>query len=257
MGKDNLGMNVGILTTEVIREHKLNVIQGILKQEKFTVNGVYIDCKKPLSIKEKLLKNIRRGRGFYTVVMMFNKHFKNNDKTYNVKEIFKRDITYFIENLYSDTTIKIFQDNAHDVLVLIDGYGIIKEPILSVAPNGILSYHHGNIRKYRGMPPLFWEFFHGEKECGATVQRLSKKLDAGEIMAETSVKIDYAKSFESNKQALYKKSEQLIIDALEKVLNDEDGSIPKTFGKVYTLPNFREWIFFILKSVKFKLLSGK
>ena len=254
MGKGDLSMKIGILTTERISKHKLSVIKQILNQKKFQINGVYVDTKKPLSGIDKFIKNIKRGRGFYVIVMIIEKLFRSKDITYSVKEIFQKKIIYSIENLYSASTINMIKKNNHDVLVLVNGYGIIKEPILSIVTHGVLSFHHGNIRKYRGMPPLFWEYYHGEKECGATVQRLSEKLDAGEIMAETAIEINYSKSFKYNKEKLYKKSEILIAQALDKVDNSVNGSVPKTLGKVYTLPNFKEWCTMIIKTNVKKLI---
>lgn len=37
----------------------------------------------------------------------------------------------------------------------------------------MLSYHHGDMRRYRGQPPGFWELYNGEREIGVTVQRLA------------------------------------------------------------------------------------
>jgi methionyl-tRNA formyltransferase len=64
-----------------------------------------------------------------------------------------------------------------DILLLIDGFGIIKEPLLKITPLGVLSYHHGNMQKYRGEPPAFLELYNNENEMGITVQILSSGLE--------------------------------------------------------------------------------
>ena len=59
--------------------------------------------------------------------------------------------------------------------VLLGGFGIVKEPLLSLASQGILSYHHGNMRKYRGQP--VWGVvasFHG------IVQRVRQLAHGGD-----------------------------------------------------------------------------
>ena len=53
-----------------------------------------------------------------------------------------------------------------DVLLRIGGFGIVKEPLLSLCRAGVLSYHHGDMRRYRGQPPAFWELYHGERSIG-------------------------------------------------------------------------------------------
>jgi methionyl-tRNA formyltransferase len=71
-----------------------------------------------------------------------------------------------------------------DLLLLIGGFGIIKAPLLDLAPQGVLSYHHGDMREYRGQPPAFWELYNGEKPNRVTVQRLSPGIDCGQPIVE-------------------------------------------------------------------------
>ena len=53
-----------------------------------------------------------------------------------------------------------------DVLCLIEGYGIIKRPLLEITNFGVFSYHHGDMKFYRGMLPAFWELYNGETRMG-------------------------------------------------------------------------------------------
>ena len=89
--------------------------------------------------------------------------------------------TLLLDDSRSDEQTQDVAELAPDVLVLIAGFGIIGEPLLSLAPHGVLAYHHGDMRRYRGMPPAFWELFNDETEMGVTVQRLSPGLDDGAL----------------------------------------------------------------------------
>lgn len=62
------------------------------------------------------------------------------------------------------------------------GFNILKGGILELPTYGVWSHHHGDERKYRGQPPLFWELLAGEKVAGSVLQRLTGKLDAGRIL---------------------------------------------------------------------------
>ena len=57
--------------------------------------------------------------------------------------------------------------------------GIISGDILSIPKFGILSFHHGDNRRYRGGPSGFWEALYKEKEIGYIIQRLTEELDGG------------------------------------------------------------------------------
>lgn len=62
------------------------------------------------------------------------------------------------------------------------GFGILRGDILSVAPHGVWSYHHGDPAAVRGQPPGFWEIYLGHPTTGVILQQLSAELDAGRIL---------------------------------------------------------------------------
>lgn len=62
------------------------------------------------------------------------------------------------------------------------GFGIIRGAVLDAARHGVWSYHHGDLEKYRGMPPGFWEIYHGDPVTGVTLQRLTDRLDGGVVL---------------------------------------------------------------------------
>lgn len=66
------------------------------------------------------------------------------------------------------------------------GLGLLRIPNELPVPYGILSYHHGDPRRYRGRPAGFHEMANDESLMGIMVQRLSNHLDAGEILAEAN-----------------------------------------------------------------------
>lgn len=104
-----------------------------------------------------------------------------------------------------------------DVLILIGGFGIIKEQLLTITPLGVLAYHHGNMRKYRGIPPAFWELYNNEMEMGVTIQVLAPGLDCGIPIEEKSIEIRPKDSYKSLKNRAFKESENLMYDALRKL----------------------------------------
>lgn len=72
-----------------------------------------------------------------------------------------------------------------DVLIRC-GSGIFKGGILTVAPFGILSFHHGDNRINRGGPPGFWEVRHRWPSTGFVLQQLTEELDGGRALRRGS-----------------------------------------------------------------------
>ena len=130
---------------------------------------------------------------------------------------------------------------------------MIKKPLLNVPKVGTLSFHHGDMKKYRGQPAGFWELFNNEKKIKITVQLLSEKLDAGIPVIEKIIPISNGETLKSLKEKLYKQSMGEMSKAIKLLsLNKIDKPKNKKLGKIYTIPNFRQWVAFhiILKKKK-------
>ena len=251
-------MEIGLLLSKSISEFRLKALNPILQDPGFKVKVAVIDTRPGKPLKQKLIKNIRRGRGGYIVIMAFEKVFSKKSTTTSVSsyEFCALNGIEIIETNepYSATTIENIKKHNLDVLVLTGGFGIIKQPLLDATPIGVLSYHHGNMRKYRGMPPALWELYNNEKEMGVTVQIISAGIDNGIPIAEKTIEINKNDTVSSLQNRAYAQSEDMLYTAVKK-LSDKDFKFNRIehFGKIYTLPNLRQWILLNIKLVARRL----
>ncbi len=246
-------MNIGILVSHSgLSDFRVKTLQPILEDNNFNIKVAIVDTRRGKTFKEKIIKNFKRGRGGYMIVMAFQRLFSKSieDSSVDTYEYCQANNIETIEtnDPYSKETLDAIKAYNLDTLLLVGGYGIVKEPLIALTPNGILSYHHGDMRKYRGMPPVFWELYNNEKEVGMTLQKLSVGLDCGTPIVEKSVKIDKKDSLKSLEKKVNEESIEMMYEALCKLLdsNYQPETIDK-FGKVYTLPNLREWISFNIR----------
>lgn len=129
-----------------------------------------------------------------------------------------------------------------------NGFGVIKGDILTAPEYGVLSYHHGDPRKYRGGPPGFWEFLHGRDTAGVIVQRLAVELDDGEVFAFKEVAIDNAWTWREVQTRQFKASTGLLADAISR-LESGDGPIELgDSGPIYTAPDLRDYLRYVRKN---------
>jgi len=148
-----------------------------------------------------------------------------------------------VEDLYAEPVLD-FIGRAQPDCIFRFGFGLIREPVLSLAPKGVISYHHGDIRRYRGQPVAFWELYTGEREMAVTVQVLSKKLDAGKIVLEKSIAIRPTDTWKSLERRAFDESRSMIHEAC--LLLDRADVRPEVvpedeLGRLYTIPTFRQW----------------
>jgi folate-dependent phosphoribosylglycinamide formyltransferase PurN len=243
-------MRIGLLTSDSLSEFRLNTLKPIIEDDSFSIEVAIIDSRPTKSLVQKLKKNIRLGRGGYILIMALQSILSKKEISENTRTFCANNGIAVIETKepYSGDAIDNIKKFNLDVLLLIGGFGIIKEPLLIITPLGVLSYHHGNMREYRGMPPALWELYNNEKEMGVTVQVLAPGLDCGTPIIEKSIEIQPKDSLKSLKNRAFKESEDMMYDALRKLSSpDFKPNKIERLGKVYTLPNLRQWIILNIK----------
>jgi len=237
-------LKVVVLCNASLDNFKLEVLNKVLKNSTIQICSAGVNFRKVKSNITKLRREYSKGRGGYILVQSFRKIFSKKDSLL-AESFFERNgiSTMRITKLYSSETYSFIRNYNPDVIFL-SGFGIIKEPILSMAPSGIWSYHHGNMRKYRGGPPAFWEIYNGEEEVGVTLQRLDKGLDCGEIIMEKSFPIFKDDNWTKLKKRIYSGSTNMLNESLTALQRGDFVFKRLEFnelGKLYTLPNFRQW----------------
>jgi methionyl-tRNA formyltransferase len=75
-------------------------------------------------------------------------------------------------------------------LLVVAAYGqILSNEVLGVAPHGGINVHASLLPKYRGAAPVAWAIYHGDRQTGVTIIRMSVHLDAGEMLAQEAIDI--------------------------------------------------------------------
>jgi methionyl-tRNA formyltransferase len=75
-------------------------------------------------------------------------------------------------------------------LLVVAAYGqILSNDVLASATHGGINVHASLLPKYRGAAPIHWAIYHGEKQSGVTIIRMSIHLDAGDMLAQDAVDI--------------------------------------------------------------------
>lgn len=68
---------------------------------------------------------------------------------------------------------------------------MIAPEILAIPPKGALNLHGSLLPRYRGRAPINWVLVKGETETGVTLHHMVEKPDAGDIVAQRRVAIDF------------------------------------------------------------------
>jgi len=123
-------------------------------------------------------------------------------------------------------------------LGVVIGTRILKRETFSLPRLGSINIHKGKVPEYRGQPPAFWELYNGETEVGMTVHLVDEKLDAGDIITESSLSIESTDTEHSLRLKLDHLAADLLaeaVQALARNLARPRQQCPSTLP-VYTVP---------------------
>jgi folate-dependent phosphoribosylglycinamide formyltransferase PurN len=121
-------------------------------------------------------------------------------------------------------------------VVVQNGVGVLTGRILTAPEYGVLSYHHGDIRRYRGVITHFWNYLNRDDEGGVTLLQLDESLDGGGIAAERAVDLSACVTWGEVERRKQRAGVPLVTDAIENFADPtfEPTELPeKDLGRMY------------------------
>lgn len=243
-------MKIILLCSPSLDTFQQEVLKPILADPAIETVGALIDVRPRPSIKQRFVKNLKRGRGGYMLVMLDKSRRAKGKPSVAAKDFFESHHVNTLETTspYANSIVQELKNLQADTMVMLGGFGIVKEPLLSLTPRGILSYHHGDMRKYRGQPVALWELYNGEKEMGVTVQRLAAGIDKGMPIVEKAVAIERKDTVTTLRERAMAASTSMMHQALQKIQAPDFQPSPLPhYGPIYTIPNLRQYLILQLK----------
>jgi hypothetical protein len=95
---------------------------------------------------------------------------------------------HFVDDLHAEDVLQLVRE-LRPALGLVYGGPIIRPELYSIPALGTLGIHHGKVPQYRGKKTTFWAIYNGEREVGVVIQRISSRLDAGDIVMQATVAV--------------------------------------------------------------------
>jgi hypothetical protein len=116
------------------------------------------------------------------------------------------------------------------------GFGIIREPLLSVTRLGVFGLHHGIVPVIRGLCTPFWAVAEDRPDwLGITLQKYSAELDAGDIVDQVCLLPQTHRDWAEATLALDQLGMDMMIRAVHRL---QSGSLPQ-FRSVETEGDYR------------------
>lgn len=144
----------------------VEVLEGLIQDEHLEVVAVVTQPDRPVGRKRILTPT--------PVKELAEKH---DIKVYQPEKIGKSQEAEELKTLGAD-------------LIITAAYGQFVPTSLLEAPNyGAINVHASLLPKYRGGAPIHYALWNGDEETGISIIYMTKKMDAGDILSQRSIKI--------------------------------------------------------------------
>lgn len=127
---------------------------------------------------------------------------------------------YTPENLKEKEFIEKIKEFSPDIGIVVAFGKIIPKELIEVPHLGFINVHPSLLPKYRGAAPINWAIIKGEKKTGISVQFISEKLDAGDIIYQKEVEIEEEDTAGTLTEKLQRLSAEILIEVIEMIKNN-------------------------------------
>ncbi|MBQ3089200.1 MAG: methionyl-tRNA formyltransferase [Oscillospiraceae bacterium] len=122
-------------------------------------------------------------------------------------------------------------------LIVVVAYGkILPREIFELPPMGCINVHSSLLPKYRGAAPINWAVINGDEETGVTIMDIAEALDAGDMIAKASTKIDPDESVETLHDRLAEMGAQLLSETVDAIANGSARRTPQNESEATYAP---------------------
>ena len=125
--------------------------------------------------------------------------------------------------------------------IIVAAYGqIIPEIILKHAKFRAINIHASLLPNYRGGSPMHKAIINGDEYSGVTIMYMAKKMDAGPILSQEKVKIDFKDDVKTLELKLAKIGKNLLIDTIKELVEGNVEPIKQDKSKVTYAYNIKK-----------------
>lgn len=149
------------------------------------------------------------------------------------------------EDVNSPQIMETITSPKPDILVVIAFGQKLNNELINIAPKKAINVHASLLPKYRGAAPINWAIINGEKQTGISIITLAEKIDAGQIITQSTTDIAQDDSAGALHDRLAKMAAPLLLDTLDLIETDRAVYKPQDDSKATRAPKLKKTDAFI------------
>ena len=113
---------------------------------------------------------------------------------------------------------------------------ILPREILEIPRLGALNLHGSLLPKYRGRAPVNWALVNGERETGVTLHYMTERADAGDIVAQRRIPIEFEDTARTLALKLERLGGELLRETYPLLVEGRAPRVPQDEGQATRFP---------------------
>jgi len=149
-----------------------------------------------------------------------------------------------VADIQDEESLRLVESLRPQLGVIVGGR-ILRDALITIPEHGTLNIHKRKVPEYRGGGPVgYWEILAGERSIGVTIHYATCRVDAGPVLAETTIPIEECETLESLRIKADVAGARLYHDAIRRVASGDRRGRPQdpSRGATYRSPSdFKVW----------------
>lgn len=165
---------------------------------------------------------------------------------------------YLTPTINCPETVRYFNKSNADIGLSL-GNSYIGSKVFNMPKWGMINIHHELLPDFQNAASIIWQIYNNSRETGYTIHKITKNIDAGEILIQERIPIELKRSLRNtvsyNYAELWKHSAKGLIKVLENFEEYFNNSKPQGLGKSYTTPTLIQYLKIVRNFTKMKKMQ--
>ena len=114
-----------------------------------------------------------------------------------------------------------------DIFVVVSYGALLSKDVLSISKYKPINVHPSLLPRYRGAAPIQRTLMNGDSNTGVTIMEMVEKLDAGDIIKQSSIEVKSEWNYGDLNNKLAVEGGRLLLDVLKLIEKGQDVRIPQ------------------------------
>ncbi|MDD4939863.1 MAG: methionyl-tRNA formyltransferase [Candidatus Omnitrophica bacterium] len=144
------------------------------------------------------------------------------------------------ERVNSKEALDFFKGTACDLFVVISYGQILSQKVLDIPKLFSINVHASLLPKYRGAAPISWAVINGETRTGATVIKMTAKMDEGPVISREQIGIEPEDTVITLEEKLSELAARLLTSAVSSIEKNKYSLIPQDENSASYAPKLKK-----------------